>query len=155
MTISPAQDRLRPQAQPRHGQGSDLRPRDDPAHVFALGVGPVQSMLGLAVKNGHILTPSSEPDLQPVIEDADMKRCAGCGSVRDRRGMDCLPDGSWRCCDCATPSSSGDLVSREVAARALLSGHHEQAIADAAYAAGITQTGFRAALRALAGEGRE
>lgn len=37
---------------------------------------------------------------QPVIEVADMKRCAGCGSVRDRRGMDCLEDASWRCGDC-------------------------------------------------------
>lgn len=29
--------------------------RDEyPASVFALGVGPIQAMLGLAIKNGHI-----------------------------------------------------------------------------------------------------
>lgn len=37
-----------------------------PTHVFALGVGPIQSMLGLAVKNGHII-PKQDPKVDEVF----------------------------------------------------------------------------------------
>lgn len=78
-----------------------------------------------------------------ATEDADMKRCAGCGSVRDRRGMDCLEDGSWRCCTC-TPSSAG-TVSVEAAARVLLAARNPDGLT-------MLPDYVRDMLRALAGE---
>lgn len=44
--------------------------RDDyPGHVFALGVGPIQSMLGLAVMNGHIAVPNVWQPIETAPKD--------------------------------------------------------------------------------------
>lgn len=46
-----------------------------PHHVFALGVGPIQSMLGLAVMNGHII-PTDAAAALTQREDEVIEECA-------------------------------------------------------------------------------
>jgi len=52
-----------------HDAQSEFRGQYDP-EVFSLGVGPIQSMLGLAVMRGHIVVPVKDDviNVGPVLE---------------------------------------------------------------------------------------